>query len=33
MAKQEEVKPDHLSLQKSNQPVFVTGDGFLKKSV
>ena len=31
MAKQEEVKPDHLSLQKSDQPVLVTGDKILEK--
>ena len=30
MAKQEEVKPDHLSLQKSNQLVFVTSDEMLE---
>ena len=30
MAKQEEVKPNPLSLQKSDQPVFVTGDEMLK---
>ena len=31
MAKQEEVKPDHLSLQKSDKPVLVTNDKILKK--
>ena len=31
MAKQEEVKPDHLSLQKTDQPVLVTGDEILEK--
>ena len=29
MAKQEEVKPDHLSLQKTDQPVLVTSDEML----
>ena len=30
MAKQEEVKPDHLSLQKTDQPVLVTSDEILE---